>query len=300
MVIPASLVKKLREETDAPIMECKNALVEAEGDLEKAKEILREKGKAAAAKRAGRSTAEGIAMVKTSDCGKHVAAIVLLCETDFVAKNDEFVKLAQSISDAVLAADCPCGGPCSVCCLCEIADPLALPAGAGTVGDLITGAIAVIRENIQLAKAQRYCTDQQFAAYNHHDRKKASFVAYEGSGPIAAQAAYQVAVQVVAFPPQYLAKQDVPAEVIEKEIELETQRAIHEGKSPEVAANIAKGRVHKEYLQSQVLLEQPFYLDPKLTTGAYIQDQAQKGAGSLAIRDYRYFAVNAVDKAEEE
>ena len=92
----------------------------------------------------------------------------------------------------------------------------------------------------------------------------------------------------------------MPAEVIEKEIELETQRAIHEGKSPEVAANIAKGRVHKEYLQSQVLLEQPFYLDPKLTTGAYIQDQAQKGAGSLAIRDYRYFAVNAVDKAEEE
>lgn len=279
MEITAALVKKLRDETDAPMMECKAALVEAEGDYERAKELLREKGKAAATKRAGRSTSEGTALFVKDEAGTTVAGIVLESETDFVARNDQFKALAKTIAQAFLAND-----PGN--------DPLAVQAEGGTVGELIERAVAVIRENIRLAKAVRYTGGQAYAIYLHHTGKQASLVQLEGDASNLQETGTQVAIQVVAVPEtRFLKKEDVPADVIEHEIQVETTRAINEGKKPEIAENIARGRVNKEFYQSQVLLEQPFYLDPKKTVSAYIAEQNKAGGGTTKVVAFSKLAV---------
>ena len=138
----AADVGRLRAETDAPLMECKAALDEADGDFDRAKQILREKGKAAAAKRADRTTAEGVVAFAKSADGKTVAGVVLESETDFVARNDQFIATAQKIAEMV--RDGAAG-----------ADPLTLSADGKTVNDLIVEAVGKIRENIRLAKAVR-------------------------------------------------------------------------------------------------------------------------------------------------
>ncbi|MFW5697325.1 MAG: translation elongation factor Ts [Fimbriimonadaceae bacterium] len=278
MEINAAMVKKLREETGAPMMECKRALVESEGDAEKAKKLLREKGQAAAAKRAGRETAEGIARFVLSENGKVASGIVLECETDFVARNEDFQALAKSLAEAFLNTD-------------PGASPLEAEVSNGeTVGSLIEGAVAKIRENIKLGSAVRLVSDDMICVYNHHDGKKASAVTIAGDAENLEEVGNQVAVQVVAFPPSFLKREDVPQDVIDKEIEIETQRAINDGKKPEIAANIAKGRVNKEYYQAQVLLEQPFYLETKSSTSEWMKSNAR---GSAEIKSYTHLKVGS-------
>jgi elongation factor Ts len=273
MTITATDVKKLREETDAPMMECKAALTEAGGDFEKARVILREKGQAAAVKRAGRATSEGIAMFVTDDAKQTAAGIVLECETDFVAKNDMFVALADAIAKNFLEN--------------EPADDLgATPMAGGTVAEKIQEAVAVIRENIVLKKAVRVAQGKPVAVYVHHDRKKASCVVLDGAASNLAEAGFQVAIQAVAFPPLYLRKDQVPQDVLEAETKTEVQRAVNEGKSAEIAEKMAAGRVHKEFVQSRVLLEQPFYLDAKKTVSQYLAEEGKVGGGPIEILDF--------------
>lgn len=278
MQINPQLVKQLREETDAPMMECKQALVEAEGDFDKAKQILREKGQVAAAKRAGRATNQGIAMSVVSPDAKTAASIVLECETDFVARNDQFVALAQKLANAFLNA-------------APGEDPKAVQTEDGPVGELVEKAVAVIRENIQLKKAVRFESEDTLAVYNHHDRKKTAVAELSGSASNLAETGYQVAVQTVAFPPRFIRREEVPQDVIAQEIETEKQRAINDGKPPQVAENIAKGRVNKEFYQAQVLLEQPFYLSPDETLGQYLEAQAKAGGGEIGVVSAHRFAV---------
>ena len=277
MSISASEVKKLREETDAPMMECKAALEEAGGDFDKAKSILREKGQAAAAKRADRTTSEGIARFVVSADGKTAIGVVIESETDFVAKNDSFKALVDQVANGMLAAG---------------------SAGADTVVDgktvaqLIEDAVAVIRENIVLKKAVLLSsTGGIFAVYNHHDSKKASAVEVSGNASNLKDAGFQVAIQAVAFPPNYLKKEDVPQDIIQKEIEIETQRAINEGKPAEIAEKAAQGRVNKEFYQSQVLLEQPMYTDAKKTVSAYLAEEGKVGGGPISVLQYVSLAV---------
>jgi elongation factor Ts len=264
MDIKAADVKKLRDETDAPIMECKNALVEAEGDIEKARQILREKGKAAAAKRADRNTSEGIARFVVSPDGKTAAGLVVECETDFVARNEDFKALVAKLADGMLAA-----GSASAETVVD----------GQTVAEHLTAAVTTIRENIQLKRAEFLTAgDGIIAIYNHHDGKKASAVEVKGSASNLQPVGAQVAIQTVAFQAKYLTKDDVPADIINAEIEIEKQRAMNEGKNEQMAENIAKGRVNKEFYQRDVLLEQPFYLDGKKTTTSYINEEAQGGS----------------------
>jgi len=277
--ITAQDVKRLREETDAPMMECKAALVEADGDFDKAKQILRETGKAAAAKRVGRSTSEGIAQFVVSPDGKTAVGVVIESETDFVAKNDSFKTLVAKIANGMLAAG---------------------SAGADvvidgeTVASHLEKAVAVIRENIVLKKAVFLTAkDGVIAVYNHHDAKKASAVEVSGSASNLKDAGFQVAIQTVAFPPTFLKKEDVPADVIENEIKIETERAINEGKPAEIAAKAAVGRVNKEYYQSQVLLEQMMYTDQKKSVSAYLAEEGKVGGGPISVHQFVRLEVGA-------
>ena len=253
-------VKKLREETDAPMMECKAALDEADGDFEKAKTILREKGKAAAAKRADRTTSEGFVATAVSADGTAVGAVVLECETDFVAKNDGFREIANELAQIFVAND-------------PGTDPLQVAANGKTVGEIVESAVAKIRENIKISKAVRVTTDGKLAVYVHHDGKKGTIIEVVGNtAPEAVEAARQIAIQAVAFPPEFLTKDEVPQSKIDHELEVETQRAINEGKDEKIARNIAMGRINKEYLKKVVLLEQNFYKDEKISVAQFLKE----------------------------
>ncbi|MCW5936038.1 MAG: translation elongation factor Ts [Fimbriimonadaceae bacterium] len=277
MAIDPKDVKRLREETDAPMMECKNALEKAGGDFDQARQILRETGKAAAAKRADRTTSEGIAHYVTSADGKKAAGVVIECETDFVSGNDTFKALVAKVANAFLEA--------------ETSDPAQVMVDGEPVAAAIEQAVAVIRENIVLKKATFHRTEGTIAVYNHHNRKQASMVELEGTASNIKDAGYQVAVQTVAFAPSFLKKDDVPREVIEREIEIEKQRAINEGKSEDIAEKAAQGRVNKEFYQSQVLLEQPMYTDQKKSVTQYLQEEGKVGGGPISVRSYERIYV---------
>lgn len=278
MAFSAADVKKLRDETDAPMMECKAALTEANGDFAKAKDILREKGKAAAAKRADRATKAGVVAIALSGDSKTAGAVVIECETDFVAKNPDFIAVANQIAEALLASD-----PGS--------DPLSVKVGSETIGSLVEGAIAKIRENIKVTKAVRLTTSGVFAKYVHHDNTKGSVIELEGDASTILDAGHKLAIQAIAFPPAYVTKDQVPADVIAHELEVETQRAINEGKSPEIAKNIAQGRINKEYYKAVVLLEQPFYAELGKSAGDFVAEQAKAGNGTIKVKGFTLLAV---------
>lgn len=277
MEITAQLVKQLRDETGAPMGDCRQALVEANGDFEQAKTILREKGAAAAAKRADRATSEGVVAIAVTPDAKRAGVAVLEAETDFVAKNPDFIALAQRLAEAF--RDCSCqDGAC-------MSDPNSVKSGDSTVGALVEGAVATIRENIKLSKNACVSTDGAIAAYVHHDRKHGAVVELAG-GADTLEIGKKIAIQIVAMKPAYLTKEEIPADVIEKEIEIETHRALNEGKPEAVAKNIAQGRVNKEFFQSQVLLEQMFYEDPKKTVGQWLKEH-----GGVTVKSFHRLSV---------
>ena len=251
----AADVKKLREDTDAPMMECKAALDEADGDFSRAKEILREKGKAAAAKRADRTTGAGVVAFATN--GDVTSGVVFECETDFVARNPEFIEIAQEAAEAGLVDD-------------------------AKFGEIAQAATAKFRENSKVTKYKRF--EGQVLTYVHHDKTKGAAVVVEGP---ATDAVRKVAIQVVASPALVLSKDQLSQELLAKELELETARAIEEGKPENIAKNIAQGRVNKDYVSKVVLLEQPFYIDGKKTVSQYLAEEA-KGS---KVTDFAYLAV---------
>ena len=160
--------------------------------------------------------------------------------------------------------------------------------GVESVRDIVEGAVGKIRENIKISKAYRLTADSPIATYVHHDRTKGTAVISEGAGANG-EALRKVAIHAVAFPPEVVNKEELPQDKINAEIEIETQRAINEGKPENIARNIAQGRVNKEYIKRVVLLEQPFYLDPNKTVSQYLSEEA-KGA---TVKDFKYLAVGA-------
>lgn len=271
----AADVKRLREETDAPMMECKNALEEADGDFEKAKQILRESGKAAAGKRAGRTTSAGVVAMSFHHDHHAVGAVVLESETDFVARNESFIALAQELAEIFLHND-----PGN--------DPLAIKHGDKTVGDMIEGAVATIRENIRISKAVHLTSANQLTGYVHHDKTKGAIVEITGDAD-ARQTGRSLAIQVVSAPPEVVSKDQLSQEMLDREIETETQRAINEGKPENIARNIAQGRVNKEFVNKAVLLEQLYYADQ----GKQVKQFLAESAKGSEVKSFVYLAVGA-------
>lgn len=248
--ITAGMVKELREKTDAPMMECKKALAEAGGDLAKAEEILRVKLGSKAGKAASRVTAEGIVGVWLAPDAKSAAMVELNCETDFVAKNDDFQAFARSLAELVAQL-----GPADVGALS------ALPLDGATVEERRKTLIGRIGENMTVRRFVRVAAAGRVASYVHGGAKIGVLVDVEGGDDALAK---DLAMQIAASKPVSLDRTGVPAELVERERSIATQKAAESGKPAEIIAKMVEGSVQK-FLKEVTLLGQPFVKDDKQT-----------------------------------
>lgn len=253
--ISAQDVKALRESTGAGMMDCKKVLTEANGDPQKALELLRERGLSKAGKRAGRETSEGTISIAVE--GKTSAMIELGCETDFVAKTDDFQTLAEEIATAI-AKDPSASTP---------EQALALQLGDGTVEDKVTNAAATMGENIALKRVERIESDSVVGTYIHMGGKLGVVVALSGgSGGDYSAVAKDLAMHVAAIDPTPIAidRSGVPKDVLESEKSILRNQALQSGKPENIVDKIVEGRINKFYAEN-CLLEQAFVKDPDTT-----------------------------------
>ncbi len=273
--ITAADVNKLRQQTGAGMMDCKNALVEADGDFEQAVDILRKKGQKVAAKRSDREASEGLVIAKTTDDGKRGVLVVLNCETDFVAKNDDFGAFANKIVDIAVT-----NNPSSL----DELKGLSFNGDGLSVGDKITEQTGVIGEKLDLS-AYEIVNAERVVAYNHPGNKIATVV---GLSQEAApeEVGKDVAMQVAAMAPVALTADEVPQDVIDREIEIGKEQAIQEGKPAEMAEKIAMGKLNKFYKEN-TLLAQAFIKDNKKSVEQYLKDHD----GDLTVTGFKRISL---------
>ena len=257
-MISAADVKKLRDVTGAGMMDCKKALEESGGDLEGAIEILRKKGQKLSLKRADREANEGVVIALTTPDHKRGVIVKLSSETDFVAKNEDFVNLTKRFAQIALDAF-----PAT------LEDLLAQPFDGITIGDKVTEQVGVIGEKIELAAYERLEADA-VAPYIHMGNKAGVLVGLNKGSEAAYEAGRDVAMQVAAMKPIAVDKDGVDASIVAKEIEIGKEVARQEGKPEEMLEKIALGKLNKFYKES-TLINQDFVKDGKLTVSGYLQ-----------------------------
>lgn len=284
MAISAKDVMELRKQTDCGMMECKKALVEADGDFAKAVELLRERGLATAAKKAGRVAAEGMVYADYCSACKVGVVIEVNAETDFVAKNDKFVAFVKDAAKVIMQQN-----PADVEALmgCKLGD--------GTVDDALKQLILVIKENIKVRRFVRY--EGPCAAYVHGGGTHAVLVGFETADEIAAKpefAAYgkDIAMQIAASNPSYVDQATVPAEVVEKEKEIMLAQMANDPKTankPEaVKVKMIEGKIKKFYKEN-CLVEQEFVKDGDLTVAQYTAKVAKELGGDIKVVKFARF-----------
>lgn len=273
MGITASQVKELREKTGAGMMDCKKALVESGGDEEKAILYLREKGLSKAAKKAGRATSEGLVTPYVSEDGKTAVISELLCETDFVAKGDDFQAFAKKLSEKIAGLDVTTG---------TAAD---LPAEVADVTDLI----AKLGENMGVGRFAKIATDGVIGLYVHTNNKLGVIVELTGGGD--EDMAKDIAMHVAAMNPTCISSDELPAEILEREKALYMKQAMDEGKPEAIAEKIVMGRLNKFY--SEVcLLNQAFIKEDKKSVKDIL--------GGATVAKFVRLALGEGPKDEEE
>ena len=279
MNITASMVKKIKKKTGAGMMDCKKALVECDGDMDKAIDYLREKGISKAAKKAERIAAEGLANIYVN--GNEAVVLELNSETDFVAKNAEFKELLDKIGNAILESD-----------VTDLESALNVKVGNDTVNDLIVNATAKIGEKISLRRFEKVSkTDKEvFGSYLHMGGKIASLTVVSGSDEVVAK---DVAMQAAAMRPLYTTIDSVPAEDLEHEKSVIREQVINEGKKPEFADKIVEGRIRKFY-EETVLEEQAFIKDSGLSVKAYLENNK-----SSLVKLVRYEVGEGMEKRND-
>jgi elongation factor Ts len=250
--ISASLVKELRERTGAGMMECKRALEESKGDINAAIEHMRKTGQAKADKKAGRVTAEGLILLRISDDTKHGILLEINSETDFVARDTNFVDFANAVAEQAIKHNAE-----------SIDALLALKLANGeTVEQQRQSLVAKLGENIQLRRYQRVDSSRKLAGYVHGGRI-AALVEFEGGD---ATLGKDIAMHIVANNPQFIKSEQVPAAVINKEKEIFSAQAAASGKPANIIEKMVEGQV-KKYLEEISLINQPFLKDPEQTIG---------------------------------
>ena len=277
------MVKELREMTGAGMMECKKALTEAEGDMDKAVDVLRTRGLAAVAKKAGRATNEGTVMALGSDDCTVGAVVEINCETDFVAINEKFKAYAEKIAKAALAA--------------KPADVEALKAAeieGETVDAVITDCIHVMGENVQLARVE-VAEAAGVASYIHGAGKIGVLVTFDVEGIDPASEGFQkcgrdVAMQVAAINPVAATREAVPADVVEHEMSIYKAQAAESGKPENIQEKIATGRLEK-FFKENCLTEQEFVKNSDQTVGEYVAACAKELGGTIAVKGFVRFAL---------
>ncbi|MFZ4117592.1 MAG: translation elongation factor Ts [Rhodoluna sp.] len=267
----AADVKTLRDRSGAGMMDCKGALDEADGNIDKAMEFLRLKGLKGVTKREGRTTSNGIVLARVA-AGKGYL-IELACETDFVAKADKFVALGETIADAIAAAGAD-----------TVEAALAAPLAGRTVGDSITDEAAIMGEKVELRRLS-VVADDNIDAYLHRTSKDLPpqvgvLVAFKGAD---VETAHDVAVHIAAFSPTYLTIEDVPQDIVDTERRIATETARNEGKPEAALEKIVEGRV-KGFFKENCLLEQDFAKDNKLSVSKVLE---QHGLTVSAFVRYR-------------
>lgn len=260
MAITAADVNKLRQITGAGMMDCKKALVEANGDFDAAIDYLRKQGQKVAAKRADRDASEGLVIAKTSADGKSGVLVCVNCETDFVAKNADFTAMAERIADIALEK-----GADAI----DALKAAAYDSNGLSIAEKLIEQTGVIGEKIDVSACLQVSAEFVYA-YNHPGNKVASLVGLNKAG--FETAAKDVAMQIAAMAPVALNKESVPQSVIDKEIEIGKELAIQEGKPAEMAEKIAQGRLGKFFKES-TLLAQEFIKDNKLSVEQYLKSQ---------------------------
>lgn len=263
MAITAKDVNKLRQMTGAGMMDCKKALVEADGDFDKAVEILRKKGQKISASRSDRETNEGTVFVKTSDDNKEGVMISLNCETDFVAKNEEFQNVGAAILDVAFQ-----NKPAS------LDELVKLKMGELTVEEKLTELVGKIGEKIDIG-AYETLTAEMVVSYIHAGSRLGVLVGLDNVGGDAEEAGRDVGMQIAAMKPVALDKDGVDQSTIDRELEIGRDQARTEGKPDNIIDKIAEGKLNK-FFKENTLLNQAFVKDPSMTVAKYV-DSVNKG-----------------------
>ena len=290
MAITAAMVKELRERTQAGMMDCKKALNAVDGDMEKAIEYLRENGLAKAAKKADRVAAEGLVKEAISADGKTAAIVEINSETDFVAKNDQFVTFVNEVAQLVLNNDVAD---------VEALKALAWPEDASkTVGDVLTEKIAVIGENLTIRRFAIVTTEGTLASYTHGGGKIVAIVEIGAEGEKAHEVGRNVAMQVAAVNPEFVSTAEVSEEKKNHEKEILMHQAMNEnpGKPENIIEKMVIGRLNKQ-LKEICLLEQEYVKDPDFTVGKYVA--AELGNADAVKSFVRFETGEGIEKVEE-
>jgi len=281
-MITASQVKDLREKTGAGMMDCKKVLTETDGDMEKAIELLRERGIAKAAKKSDRVAAEGLVTAFVSEDGKVGAVAEINAETDFVAKNEEFRTFANDIAKQVAVK-----APKDVE---ELLSQTFINDETKTVSEVLTNKIATIGENMSIRRFERFEGAGLVESYIHGDGKIGVLVELEGGDT---ELAKDVCMQIAAARPEFLDKESVPAERLEKEMEILKAQAMNEGKPEAIAEKIVLGRVGKFYSEI-CLVEQEFVKNPDMKVKELVASKNAK-----IVRYARFEKGEGIEKKEE-
>lgn len=269
--ISAADVKKLRNETGAGMMDCKKALVEAEGDFQAAIDYLRKKGQKMTAKRADRDAKEGVVIALTSDAGDKGVLVRVSCETDFVAKNEDFVNFAKGIADAALT-EFPATKD----------DLLKVAFDGATIGDKIVDRTGVIGEKIELTSYERIQASQ-VVPYIHMGYKAGVIVGFNQDATDIASVGKDVAMQIAAMNPIAVDKDQVDASMVKREIEIGMEQARNEGKPEHLLERIAQGKLNA-FFKNNTLLNQEFVKDSKKTVKQYLNG-VEKG---LTVTEFKH------------
>ena len=280
MNITADAVKQLRERTGAGMMECKKALVETKGDLDAAAELMRKQGLAKADKKASRIAAEGVIVVEKSLDGLTAAMVEINCETDFVAREQDFRAFAQSVAAHTLASKAA-----------SVETVLAVKLDSGeTIEERRRTLVAKIGENISVRRLVVLASPGNLGAYVHGTRIGALVAIKGGDGSLA----HDLAMHVAASNPKYLSQAQVPADVVAKEREILTEQAQGEGKPPEIVAKMVEGRLRKS-LGEITLTGQPFVKDPDVTI-----EKLLKNAKAEVVAFERFEVGAGIEKKQDD
>lgn len=277
-MISASLVKELREQTGAGMLDCKKALEATNGNIDEAADWLREKGISKAAKKADRIAAEGIAAILTE--GNNAVILEVNSETDFVAKNEEFQNLVKTLLETIIKSEAN-----------TLEEALELQTEDGSLNDLITQKTATIGEKLSFRRFARVTKkdNESFGEYIHMGGKIAVLTVTEASEEVSKD----VSMHAAAMRPQYVSIDEVPAEEVEKEKEILTEQAMNEGKPKEIAEKMVQGRIQKFYKEI-CLEEQPFVKDGDINVKTFV-----KNNGGTIKAMYRFEVGEGMQKREE-
>jgi elongation factor Ts len=262
MSISAKDVKALREKTGAGMMDCKKALTEADGDMDAAVEILRKKGQKISEKRADREANQGLILSKVSDDGSKAAAIEVNCETDFVARNDDFQASAEEFLDVAFENG-----------IDNVDDLLTQTVGDLSIADQLKDMIGKIGEKIKINKVIYAETDGSFVKYIHPGNQLGVLVEFDGTVKDE-ETGRDVAMQVAAMNPVAVDRDGVDSSIVEKELEIAKEQLLNEGKPEHIAEKAAQGKLRRFY-EENVLLEQKFVKDNSLSVKEYLEQEGE-------------------------